>query len=46
MACNAENKSYTIVCQEKNFYHGWFFGKNFYPNQITHDPLKSQMVGP
>ena len=35
-----------LYVRKKNFYHGRFLGKNFYPNQITHNPLKSQMVGP
>ena len=35
-----------LYVRKKNFYHGRFWGKNFYPNQITHNPLKSQMVGP
>ena len=42
-----ENKSYTIICREKKFYHQKL-GKKNYPNQITHistppPPLKSQM---
>ena len=42
-----EKKSYTVVCQGRNSPEVW--GKNSYPNQITHTPPpphKSQMVSP
>ena len=34
------------MCRERIFYLQGFGEKNSHPNQITHTPLKSQMVGP